>query len=90
MPTSAETGDGIGDLLAAIDGHGRHLAESGGLERRQEEILEMRVLKTAEDIIRKDFRGKRDKLSGLMKGVRERRMDPHEAAMKLLDALNED
>ena len=90
VPTSAETVEGIDDLLAAIDGHGRHLADSGGLEERRRQILEMRVLKTAEDIIRKDFRDRRDKLSGLMDRVRDRSMDPHEAALKLLDRINED
>ncbi len=90
VPTSAQTGDGIDDLLAAIDGHGRHLAESGGLEQRRRQILEMRVLKTAEDIIRKDFHGRRDKLASLMKGVEKRETDPHEAAKKLLDAIDKD
>ncbi len=87
VPTSAETGEGIDDLLAAIDDHGRHLADTGGLEERRRQILEMRVLKTAEDIIRKDFKGQRDKLSGLMKSLRDRSMDPHEAALKLLDRI---
>ena len=87
VPTSAETGEGIDDLLAAIDDHGRHLADTGGLEERRRQILEMRVLKTAEDIIRKDFKDQRDKLSGLMKSLRERTMDPHEAALKLLDRI---
>ncbi len=89
VPTSAETGEGIDDLLAAIDDHGRHLADTGGLEERRRQILEMRVLKTAEDIIRKDFKGQRDKLSGLMQSLQERQMDPHEAALKLLDRINE-
>ena len=87
---SAETGEGINDLLAAIDDHGKHLADSGAIEERRRQILEMRVLKTAEDIIRKDFRGGRDKLSGLMKGLEDRKMDPHEAALKLLDKIKKD
>ena len=90
VPTSAETGKGIDDLLAAIDDHARHLADTVGLEERRRQILEMRVLKTAEDIIRKDFKGKRDKLSGLMKNLQERIMDPHEAALKLLDRIKKD
>ncbi len=88
VPTSAEKGKGIDDLLTAIDAHGRHLKDTGGLDRRRREILEMRVLKTAEDIIRKDFRDKRDKLAPLMKDVEERNMDPHEAAVRLLAAFN--
>ena len=90
VPTSAETVEGIDDLLAAIDGHAKHLADTGAIEERRRQILEMRVLKTAEDIIRKDFRGKSDKLSGLMKSLRERTMDPHEAALKLLDRIKKD
>ena len=90
VPTSAEAGEGIDGLLAAIDDHGKHLADTVGLEERRRQILEMRVLKTAEDIIRKDFKGKRDKLSGLMKSLQERTMDPHEAALKLLDRIKKD
>jgi len=90
VPTSAEAGEGIDGLLAAIDDHGKHLADTVGLEERRRQILEMRVLKTAEDIIRKDFKGKRDKLSGLMKSLQERTMDPHEAALKLLDKIKKD
>jgi LAO/AO transport system kinase len=90
LETSAEAGEGIDELLSAIDDHGKHLADSGGLEKRRDQILEMRVLKTAEDIIRKDFRGGRDKLSGLMKSLKNRKMDPHEAALKLLDKVKKD
>ena len=90
LATSAEAGEGIDGLLAAIDDHGKHLADSGAIEERRRQILEMRVLKTAEDIIRKDFRGGRDKLSGLMKGLEDRKMDPHEAALKLLDKIKKD
>ena len=90
VPTSAEAGEGIDGLLAAIDDHGKHLADTVGLEERRRQILEMRVLKTAEDIIRKDFKGKRDKLSGLMKSLQDRTMDPHEAALKLLDRIKKD
>ena len=90
LATSAEAGEGIDGLLAAIDDHGKHLADSGAIEERRRQILEMRVLKTAEDIIRKDFRGGRDKLSGLMKGLEDRKMGPHEAALKLLDKIKKD
>jgi len=84
VATSAETGEGIGELLAAIDAHAKHLNDTGAMDKRRRDIIEMRVIKTAEDIIRRDFRGKRDKLAGLMDGVLARRMDPHEAAEKLL------
>jgi len=90
VPTSAEKGDGIDDLLLAIDDHAKHLADTGDMASRSRQIMEMRVLKTAEDIIRKDFKGKRDKLSGLIDKVVTRKLDPHAAAVKLLENFNED
>ncbi|NQU61938.1 MAG: methylmalonyl Co-A mutase-associated GTPase MeaB, partial [Rhodospirillales bacterium] len=90
VPTSAEKGDGIEDLLSVIDDHGTHLISTGTMESRSRQIMEMRVLKTAEDIIRKDFKGKRDKLSGLIDKVVTRKLDPHGAAAKLLGNFNKD
>jgi len=89
VPTSAAAGDGIGELRDAIDGHGRHLRDTGAMDARHAGIMEMRVLKTAEDIIRKDFRAKRDKLAGLMARVAARELDPHGAARELLESFND-
>ena len=89
LPTSAEKDEGIGDLLAAIDGHLRHLDETGAMDGRRRQILEMRVIKIAEDIIRRNFKGKHDRLSGLMDRVAAREMDLHEAAVELLGSFNE-
>ncbi len=90
VPTSADRNEGIEDLLAAIDGHAKHLADTGGIEERRRQILEMRVLKTAEDILRKDFKGRRDRLKGLMGRLVSGEMDPHEAAVELLGAFDKD
>ena len=89
VATSAETGEGIGDLLRAIDAHARHLNGTGAMDKRRRDIVEMRVIKTAEDIIRRDFGAKRDKLSRLMDDVEARKMDPHQAAVKLLAAFDD-
>ena len=88
VATSAETGEGITELLGAIDAHAKHLNATGAMDKRRREIIEMRVIKTAEDIIRRKFRGKRDKLSHLMDGVLARTMDPHQAAEKILATFN--
>ncbi len=88
IPTSAEKDEGIDDLLAAIDAHRGHLDETGAINQRRRQILEMRVLKTAEDIIRKDFHGNHDKLAGLMDKVMARQMAPREAAERLLKSFN--
>lgn len=88
VATSADTGEGIEELLGAMDAHARHLNETGALDKRRRDIIEMRVIKTAEDIIRRKFRGKRDKLAGLMDGILARKMTPHQAAEKLLTTFN--
>ncbi|HJO75558.1 MAG TPA: methylmalonyl Co-A mutase-associated GTPase MeaB [Rhodospirillales bacterium] len=87
VPTSAETDEGIEDLLAAINDHRQHLDDTGAITERRRQILEMRILKTAEYIIRKDFRDNRDKLVGLMDRVMDRTMAPHEAAEHLLKSF---
>ena len=89
LATSAEAGQGIGELLDAINAHARHLGETGAMDKRRRDIVEMRVIKTAEDIIRRDFGAKRDKLSRLMDDVVARKMDPHQAAVKLLAAFDD-
>jgi LAO/AO transport system kinase len=89
VATSAETGEGIGDLLRAIDAHARHLNGTGAMDKRRRDIVEMRVIKTAENIIRRDFGAMRDKLSRLMDDVEARKMDPHQAAVKLLAAFDD-
>jgi len=88
LPTSAEKGEGIDELLAEIDRHGRHLRDGGGMAARRARIMEMRVLKTAEEIIRADFRRRRGRLKGLMARVRARKMDPHRAAALLLKSFD--
>jgi len=90
IATSAETGEGIDDLMAAIDGHRSFLDESGGFEAQRRHIAEKRTLKIAEDIIRRRFRARHDAaLDALLDQVGAREMDPHAAATRLLATLNE-
>ena len=89
VPTSAEKGDGIDELLDVFDAHRAHLAKSGEIEMRRRWILEMRILKTAEDIIRARFKGEREgRLAGLLGRVAAREIDPYAAALELLKAFN--
>jgi LAO/AO transport system kinase len=89
VPTSAEKGDGIDALLDVVDAHRAHLDRSGEIDTRRRWILEMRILKTAEDIIRARFKGEREgRLAGLLGRVAERRLDPYAAALELLKAFN--
>lgn len=91
VPTSAEKGDGIDALLDVIAAHRAHLDTSGEIDMRRRWILEMRILKTAEDIIRARFKGEREgRLAGLLGRVAARKLAPHAAALELLKAFNGD
>ncbi len=87
VPTSAEAGEGIEDLVAAMDDHRKHLSDTGAIEQRRRDIIGMRVLKTAEDIIRKDFKGNREQLAVLIDRVMAREIPPREAAERLLESF---
>ncbi len=91
MGTSAESGEGIEELVATIDSHRAHLDETGAIEARRRRLLEMRILKIAEDIVRSRFVGRRDgEMSGLVDRVMTRDLDPYSAAVDLLSAINRD
>ena len=87
VPTSAEAGEGIEDLVAAMDDHRNHLGDTGAIEQRRRDIIGMRVLKTAEDIIRKDFKDNREQLAVLIDRVMAREIPPREAAERLLESF---
>ncbi len=88
IPTSAETGEGIETLVETIGAHGDHLNASGELAERQRKIAEMRVLKTAEDIVRDRIEAERDGgLGPLLDQAAARETDPLTAAHKLLRDL---
>ena len=91
IATSAETGDGILDLLDGIDRHRAHLSEDGGLAlgQRRRRSAEARTLKIAEDIVRRRYAARADQhIAALIDRVTARTLDPHGAARHLLDTLN--
>jgi LAO/AO transport system kinase len=88
LATSAETGDGIDELVETMDAHAQHLNDTGAMAARRRDIIEMRVVKTAEEILRRNFKAQRDQLAELMDGVVARTMDPHGAAEILLATFN--
>ncbi|MEE9274112.1 MAG: methylmalonyl Co-A mutase-associated GTPase MeaB [bacterium] len=91
VATSCEKNEGIDDLLSAIDGHLSHLQESDGMDRRRRRIIEMRVRKTAEDIVRGRFAGRSEgRLAELLERVMAREMDPYSAAVDLLADFHEE
>jgi LAO/AO transport system kinase len=91
IPTSAETGDGIDDLLSGIDRHRAHLKEGDGhrLDQRRRQSAEARTLKIAEDIVRRRYATRADdQTAALIDRVTARDLDPHGAAHQLLGSLN--
>ena len=88
IATSAETGQGVGELMAGLDAHLAHLAASGELAQRRREIVEIRILKTAEDIVRRRIEADREAhLKPLLDQVAARTIDPQTAARELLKNL---
>ena len=90
IATSAEKGEGIDKLTSTIDGHLDHLKASGEMVARKRGIVEMRILKSAEDVVRQRINKQPDgKLTDLLDKTLERVLDPHSAALQLLDGFNE-
>ena len=89
-PTSALSGEGLGELLIAIDRHRAHLRESGEIDFRRRRIAEMRILKVAENIVRAEFAYRRNgALAAVLDRVVAREMDPFSAANDLLASLGQ-
>jgi LAO/AO transport system kinase len=88
IATSSVRGEGIDDLLAAVDRHFASLRETGELDARRTHIAERRMLAAGEDILRARFARHRDgRVFTLLDAVRTRRLSPHAAALRLLDEL---
>ncbi|HEX7328117.1 MAG TPA: methylmalonyl Co-A mutase-associated GTPase MeaB [Casimicrobiaceae bacterium] len=89
IATSSVRGEGIDELVSAIDRHYETLRETGELDARRTRIAERRMLAAGEDILRARFARHRDgRIAELLEGIRTRRISPHTAAMRLLDELH--
>jgi LAO/AO transport system kinase len=88
--TSAKTGDGIGDLAAAIEAHWRHLRQSKLLEKRRRaqaeaelaRILHCQVSNVIVRTLRKD-----KEIKQLAERVARREVDPYSIAEKLVEKI---
>ncbi|MDP7487766.1 MAG: methylmalonyl Co-A mutase-associated GTPase MeaB, partial [Alphaproteobacteria bacterium] len=90
LATSALTGHGINELLGLIDAHRTHLQDSGTLAARRRRSAETRTLKIAEGIIRGRYAaGRGAEAQAIIDRVSARKLDPHGAALALLDILNQ-
>jgi LAO/AO transport system kinase len=89
--TSAISGEGIGELLAAIGNHLSQMKESGDFEERRRRMAEMRVLKCAEDILRDRFESDRQgKLRQIAELVARLELAPEAGARRLLSEIQKE
>jgi len=87
--TSAVSGEGIGDLEETISRHMARMRETGELDARTRRMAEMRVLKTAEDILRDGFeRDREGRVAEIAELVARRELAPAEGARQLLAEIN--
>ena len=84
--TSAETGLGIDELLAGIDAHKVHLAESGEEALRRRRIIETRIVKAAGDLLHKRLT-EGTALSDAVSDTVSGNTSPHQAALALLEKV---
>lgn len=85
--TVATTGEGIDDLVAALDDHQAQQRASGGLERRRRARLRREVERIAlAEVSRRFELGRHDRLDDLAEDVLAGRTDPFTAADELLAA----
>jgi LAO/AO transport system kinase len=89
LETAASTGEGVDALWEELARHERHLAEDGGLERTRAERLEreFRIVVAAAIQAEVDRLSLDGEFAGLARAVAEHRLDPYEAAQRLLDGV---
>lgn len=89
LKTEAVKGEGMDDLLAAIDEHRAYLEKSGALEQRRAHNLRNEVLALAAARVRRRLEGLiagDDEVAALIDRVERREVDPATAAGLLLEA----
>lgn len=91
IKTSAALGEGVAELLAAIDAHREYLESSGQYEARRQAIRERRMLKTAEQLVRQEFeRHRQGRMAGLVAELAAGRVSPQAAARRLVADISKE
>jgi len=86
VATSAQSGQGIDELLQTIDRHRAVQASSALGAAKLRHIAEYRALKTAEDLLRSRFAAARNtQLAHIVEQISMRTLDPFSAAERLLN-----
>ena len=85
LKTCAPKGEGIAELLAAVEEHRERLVASGDFERRRQLIRERRMLKAAEHLLHDEFeRHRLGRMAPVLAELATGRTSPQTAARHLL------
>ncbi len=91
VATSAESGQGIEELVEQIDAHRVFLKETGALLERQRQIAQRRLLKAAEDLLRDEFtRRQKGDMEQIIADMVDRQVHPSTAARQLIELVKEE
>ena len=85
VKTCAPKGEGIAEVVAAIDAHREYLLSSGDYDRRRQWIRERRTLKAAEQILHDEFeRHRLGRMAAVLAELATGQISPQTAARHLL------
>ena len=84
---SAVSGQGIDDVLAAIDDHRRYLTDSGELARRQQSIAAAEVKTLVASAVDRLLRDSSASVAPPVEDVAQRRQTPRAAALEIIRSL---
>jgi LAO/AO transport system kinase len=85
IKTCSPKGEGIMELIVAIDAHREYLAASGQYEQRRQAIRERRMLKAAEQLLHEEFeRHRQGRMAELLAELAAGALSPQAAARKLV------
>lgn len=90
VKTVAPRAEGVEDVIAALEGHGKHLAATPEGAERQMRRARARLLAILEDRFRRAVEARAPGAEGLeeaMRSIQARRMDPYSAAERLFARL---
>ena len=89
VATSAESGEGVDELVEQIDAHRAFLQRTDGLRERQRRIAQWRLLKAAEELLRDEFKPQQEgggrRRAQLIDAMTAREIHPHVAARQLIE-----
>jgi LAO/AO transport system kinase len=90
LATIAAKGEGVDELVAALDKHFAHLTDSGRLAERRSKRMQIRTREVVDRAIKRWIwsDGQKDEMDALLKDVAAGTVSPYEAAAALVARLH--